>query len=312
MHDFSSDTDQIRLQRDAKTEPNTDLQATKAVPYGSPQNKAIDAYRRAGATAPSAVPSEESPSAAERPVETAPVDGDGFEHSAGTVADPVVRDEAEQPRHNVETSGWSGSGSLKKTARPASRQPVWQGAKARPPESRPSHRPFDPWEEKRQRAPKIPPASELISSMRMHRHVYEAIRNTIGRHPAEQGGMLLSATGDYTITDYVYDASAATTGAAYNPNTDFLNRALIGRENQFCGIVHSHPPGFRRLSGQDERAAWSNLTSPHNPQLRAYLMPLVMTIPDTGRFELLPFIVTCHPHGNGEVKVRSVDLEILE
>ncbi|WP_413207708.1 Mov34/MPN/PAD-1 family protein [Rhodospirillum sp. A1_3_36] len=183
-----------------------------------------------------------------------------------------------------------------------------------PPESlhKMGRRQVDPWEEKRGRAPKTPPPLEQIATMRISRYAYDAIRNTIGQYPAERGGMLLSSTGDYTITDYVFDAGAATTGVAYNPNTAFLNRELYGRDDHFVGIVHSHPPSFRRLSGQDQRAAWSNLTSPGNPHLRAYLMPLVMTVPDTGCFELIPFIVVCHSGGDGEVVVSAVDLTVLD
>ncbi|MCW2248188.1 hypothetical protein M2352_003822 [Azospirillum fermentarium] len=124
--------------------------------------------------------------------------------------------------------------------------------------------------------------------------------------------MLLSSTRDYTITDYVFDATAMTSGASYTPNTHFLNKELEGRESHFIGIVHSHPPGFRQLSGQDQRAAWSNLTAPGNAHLHAYLMPLVMTIPDNGHFEIVPFIVVCHAHGRGDVKVLPVDLKLID
>ena len=168
------------------------------------------------------------------------------------------------------------------------------------------------FEARRARPPKPPPERTLIGSLRMRRSVLVQIEETIGARPAETGGMLLSNSRDYTVTDFVFDRSARISGASYNPDTDFLNLQLLGREEEFVGIVHSHPPAYRRLSEQDLRAAWSNLTSPSNPHLHAYLMPLVMTKPDTGRFTLLPFIVTCHPDGDGRVQVRAVELDLID
>lgn len=185
-------------------------------------------------------------------------------------------------------------------------QPV---AKSRP---TPHQHRLDPWMEKVTRPPKPLPPLAQIRQLRMTRKVYAAIRDTIGSYPAERGGMLLSSSKDYVITDFVFDAGARSSGVSYNPNTSFLNEELEGREDHFVGIVHSHPPSLRRLSSQDRAAAWSNLTSPGNPHLQAYLMPLVMTIPDTGKFELLPFIVTCSAEGNGYVDVRPVPLKFVD
>jgi proteasome lid subunit RPN8/RPN11 len=162
------------------------------------------------------------------------------------------------------------------------------------------------------RPPKPPPHHDLIENMRMKTQVYQDIKNTIGSRPAESGGLLMSYTRDYTITCFVLDIAAAKNSSVYQPDTAFLNSVLKGRNDEFVGIVHSHPGGARYLTTQDQRAAWSNLTSPGNPHLNAYLMPLIQTIPDTGRFEIIPFIVTCHPKGNGRVEVCRVELEIID
>lgn len=166
-------------------------------------------------------------------------------------------------------------------------------------------------EDKIMRPPKPPPPHKLIKTMRMTRHVYAAIKEHIGLQRAETGGILLGKFHDYMITGFVFDSAASNNRTVYQPNTNFLNKILNGRNEEFIGLVHSHPPGFRRLTSQDQRAAWSNITSPSNPHLRAYLMPLIQTIPDTGRFEIIPFIVTCHPKGMGRVIVERVELEIL-
>jgi proteasome lid subunit RPN8/RPN11 len=161
------------------------------------------------------------------------------------------------------------------------------------------------------RPPKSPPHPDLIENMRMTTQVYQDIKATIGSRPAESGGLLMSDTRDYTITCFVLDIAAAKNSSVYQPDTVFLNSVLKGRNDEFVGIVHSHPRGVRYLTTQDQRAAWSNLTSAGNPHLNAYLMPLIQTIPDTGRFEIIPYIVTCCANGNGRVEVCRVELEII-
>lgn len=165
---------------------------------------------------------------------------------------------------------------------------------------------------KAQRQTKPAPDNSLIGEMRMTRQAYTDIEGTIGKRPAESGGILLSDTYDYTITCMVFDIAASQNTTVYQPNTAFLNSVLKGRNDQFVGIVHSHTAGYGRLSGQDQNAAWSNITSPGNPHLQAYLMPIVQTIPDTGRFEIIPYIVTCHPAGKGRVIVKKVNLKIID
>jgi len=162
------------------------------------------------------------------------------------------------------------------------------------------------------RPPKPFPPIELIESMKMKLDVYHDIKNYIGSRPAESGGLLISSSKDYTITCFVFDIAAATNRTIYQPDTEFLNSVLKGRNDEFAGIAHSHAKGATKLSSQDQRAAWSNMTSPGNPHLNAYLMPLIQTIPDTGRFEIVPYIVICHPGGRGRVIVKKVDLKIID
>lgn len=165
---------------------------------------------------------------------------------------------------------------------------------------------------KAKRPPKPPPDPWLINEMHMMRQPFQDIEKTIGGLPAESGCVLLSDTLDYTITCAVFDIAAPRNATIYQPNTKFLNSVLKGRNNQFVGIAHSHKPDFWRPSPQDQNAAWSNITSPGNPHLQAYLMPIIQTIPDTGRFQIHPYIVTCHPSGNGRVIVKKVNLRIVD
>jgi len=166
------------------------------------------------------------------------------------------------------------------------------------------------FEKKALRPPKPLPHPCLIESMRMTGLVWQDMKESIGKRPAESGGILLSNTHDYTISCFIFDIKAAKNPTIYQPDTELLNSALKGRNEEFVGVAHSHR-GLWRLSSQDKRAAWSNLTSPSNPHLNAYLMPLIQTIPDTGKFEIIPYILTCNPNGMGRVIVRKVKLEII-
>jgi hypothetical protein len=57
---------------------------------------------------------------------------------------------------------------------------------------------------------------------------------------------------------------------------------------KFCGFVHSHPRHFKRLSSADEDYATKILSA--FKSLDRLCLPLAMTIPDTGQFELIPFV----------------------
>ena len=162
------------------------------------------------------------------------------------------------------------------------------------------------------RQPKAHPDANLIKRMRMKRQVYDDIKGSIGSIPAESGGVLIGNPNSLVIECFVFDILASTNQSVYQPNTKFLNSVLKGRDNQFLGIAHSHSKGGRAPSQQDRNAAWSNMTSPGNPHLNAYHMPIIQTIPDTGRFEIIPYIVICDLNGNGRVIVRHVELEIFD
>ena len=167
------------------------------------------------------------------------------------------------------------------------------------------------YKEKFRRSPKLPPPEFLIDKFRITQYALSAIEYHIGRIPAESGGILLSQSHDFTVTGFLFDYFGSNTGSTYHPNGGYLNHFLTGRDTELVGLVHSHPANYRRPSQQDERAAWTNITSPLNPHLQALLIPIVMTIPDNGKFEIIPFIAVCHPKGGGRVIVKRVKLEIL-
>lgn len=136
------------------------------------------------------------------------------------------------------------------------------------------------------------------------------IQQTIGCHPAEQGGPLGGNRSSGIITDFHFDNSAQRTGASYSPNTEVLNKLFAEDWNpkdiNLLGFVHSHPPSFRQPSGGDIEYATRILAA--IPELDYLYLPIVMSEPDTGTFALLPFVAL----RDGEsVKIEQVKLVVF-
>ena len=87
--------------------------------------------------------------------------------------------------------------------------------------------------------------------MRIYRSVYERIKSTLGRKFPEEGGILLTNDGGYTVTDFVYDDCGSRSGGTYSPNTAFINEQIRLHNKSgayFLGFIHSHPRGYTGLS----------------------------------------------------------------
>jgi hypothetical protein len=166
------------------------------------------------------------------------------------------------------------------------------------------------FQEKKSREPKPPPPEIQLQEMVLTQTVYEEIKRTIGNHPAERGGVLVCKRAFPTIDGYIFDRGALNTTTVYQLNAPYINYELTKQKVQPYGVVHSHK-NLWSLSSQDHRAAWSNLTSPKNFHLNSFFMPIVKTIPDTGEFEIIPFIAVCNPKGNGEVDIIRPKLRIV-
>jgi hypothetical protein len=74
----------------------------------------------------------------------------------------------------------------------------------------------------------------------------------------------------------------------------------------FCGFVHSHPPGYCRLSGHDQWYAGEILEA--FKRLDALVLPIVQTVPDTGTFRMLPFVAV--PETNNRRSCTVVEAEL--
>jgi proteasome lid subunit RPN8/RPN11 len=143
------------------------------------------------------------------------------------------------------------------------------------------------------------------------RDVYDEIAGTVGSMRAEQGGALGWLEDERVVRFFRFDETARSTGATYSPDDENLNAMFKEDWNprgiRLAGFVHSHPPGFARPSSGD--LAYSERILAAIPDLPYLVLPIVQTVPDTGTFRLIPFLVT---RDGDRVKERRVDLDLIE
>ncbi len=148
--------------------------------------------------------------------------------------------------------------------------------------------------------------------LRITRAALANIRETIGTHPAETGGMLGGDRDRGLITSYCFDTSARISGATYSPDHNYLSALLRDKWNpaglKLMGFVHSHPRGCRRPSEGDRLYAQRILDA--NESIDVLFLPIVMNPRDGDEFEFHPFVVV--RDGPGGVIVRPAELDILE
>ncbi len=126
-------------------------------------------------------------------------------------------------------------------------------------------------------------------TLTISQEVMDAIRDHIGLWPAERGGML-GCDADGVVRHFVADPTARCTGVAYDPDIPLMNKQIKQWKTEdisFCGFVHSHPKGVRRLSDYDKWYAGEIFGA--FSKLEVLWLPLVQTYPDTGQMELIPY-----------------------
>jgi len=132
----------------------------------------------------------------------------------------------------------------------------------------------------------------LTKKLNMTRQVYDQISQTVGRHPAETGGILGSSDGGKTIDHFYFDQSAQTTGVTYSPNTALLNDVISAwnaKEVEICGVIHSHPHGATTPSQGDFEYV-EKIMKAMNVHGN-FFMPIVnVSNPPDGNIEIYPYI----------------------
>ncbi|HCC34154.1 MAG TPA: hypothetical protein DEQ02_00355 [Ruminococcaceae bacterium] len=133
------------------------------------------------------------------------------------------------------------------------------------------------------------------------KQVYDQICGTIGRHPAETGGILGSGDGGKTVDHYYFDYSAHTTGGTYSPDTAVINQVITGwnaKDIEIVGVIHSHPKGHTKPSEGDFQYVKAIMKA---LDVRGkFFMPIVnVKNPADGTIELFPYMfeecVHCRP-----------------
>lgn len=121
--------------------------------------------------------------------------------------------------------------------------------------------------------------------------VYDAIRHTIGKRPAETGGMLGGNLKTGLISHFHLDQTARCTTSAYEPDFSTIDAVLEGWNKagiRLLGFPHSHPRGLNRPSGGDEFYAGGILEA--NPELPGLLIPIIDSSAENRCFRLNLFL----------------------
>lgn len=117
------------------------------------------------------------------------------------------------------------------------------------------------------------------TQLRLSANAARSIRSSVGRFPAETGGMLGGDRKDYNVTDFHFDKLAQRSGCTYSPDTKTMNQLLSGTWDEqgieFLGFVHSHPGSMVHPSEGDVIYAERILDA--LPALPYLLMPIVET-----------------------------------
>ena len=149
--------------------------------------------------------------------------------------------------------------------------------------------------------------------VRIQQIALDKLRQTVGKHPHERGGIFVSRVGPLFIEDFIFDDISEHEGAVYHPHAKHLNGILKRKYEPlgffFVGVGHSHPHGFWHPSGHqnwgDVKAARSNLKS--NENLDALFIPIIESQATTGTFRIHPFVML-----RDGFRVCPARLEIVE
>jgi len=146
-------------------------------------------------------------------------------------------------------------------------------------------------------------------TMRLSMPVLRSVIETIGILPAESGGPCGGNEGEEDITQFHFDESSRNSAVTYSPDYEFLNKLFKEQWNprgiRLRGFLHSHPGSMSRPSVGDEVYAERILRA--IPDLEVLWLPIINTVPDTGRFQLTPWAAV--RTGNG-VEIRRACLQI--
>ena len=155
------------------------------------------------------------------------------------------------------------------------------------------------------------PPPDIESPMIVTRGVYEQIRQAIGSHRAERGGMLGGSRVTGVVDHFQMDHTARRTGVTYSPDVDVLNALLRDDWNpsgvNLLGFVHSHP-GRNGVPSQGD-LVYAERILKAIPEIDRLLLPIVQTEPDAGAFTLRSYCIVRATKG---VELLEIPLNIVD
>jgi proteasome lid subunit RPN8/RPN11 len=128
--------------------------------------------------------------------------------------------------------------------------------------------------------------------------IHDEIMNAIGKKPAETGGVLGGNRKTGCISHFLFDDSAACSGATYSPDVERLNKKTFPAWNDkdiyLIGFVHSHPGRLSKPSGGDIVYAQRILAG--IPEMDVLLMPIIIPADFGQRAEIYWWVIDRQGH----------------
>lgn len=153
-------------------------------------------------------------------------------------------------------------------------------------------------------------AEAMRPVLRLSMSVLRLVVKTVGILPAESGGPCGGKEAGEDITHFHFDESSRNSAVTYSPDYKCLNKLFKKKWNprgvRLRGFFHSHPGSMGRPSAGDGVYAERILDA--IPDLKLLWLPIVNTVPDTGRFELTPWAVVRTAEG---MEIRRGRLQIV-
>jgi len=150
-------------------------------------------------------------------------------------------------------------------------------------------------------------SSVIPERIEMTKSVFQEIENTVGRFPAETGG-ILGMRGNKVDRFFFDKAPNGATSLSYTPNHTAINKVLAEEwtptNTIYMGSVHSHPIGYIRPSSGDEYYARRILDHiiKNNENAKPYFyIPIVQSAADIGNFVIYSYIA-CYQRGMFSIK----------
>lgn len=97
-------------------------------------------------------------------------------------------------------------------------------------------------------------------TIRFSETVLDGFRRTVGRYPAETGGMLACSENINLIDTWCFDQKSKNTSVSYSYDVEEMTavfRKWKGEGKRSVGFVHSHPGTYRQPSYDDIVTAWN-------------------------------------------------------